>query len=239
MKALLDLLDAARERAFAPISGYRVGAVVLGASGRTYLGANIEIPGLPLGQTLHAEQAAAANAYMAREDGVKAIAVTAPPCGHCRQFLHECSPEMEIWMPGADSVPLSELLPRPFGFRELGREQGAFPVQAMGIMGGASSALEAAAVKAASQAYAPYTGSLSGVAMETADGRIAVGSYIENAAFNPSLSPLHVALAGWDGAAIVRAVLAERRAAKIRQESFVRAALAALAPEAELTVIRW
>jgi cytidine deaminase len=60
----------------------------------------------------------------------------------------------------------------------------------------------------------PYSRSLSGVALLTSNGRIFAGSYIENAAFNPSLPPLQAALAGYFAAGdkagkIQRAVLAE------------------------------
>jgi cytidine deaminase len=46
----------AAARAIAPTSRYRVGAAGLGASGRVYLGANLELPRAPLAQSVHAEQ---------------------------------------------------------------------------------------------------------------------------------------------------------------------------------------
>src|SRR5206468_5952186 len=55
-----------------------------------------------------------------------------------------------------------------------------------------------AALDAARKAYAPYSKSPSGVAIRSASGRTYRGSYIENVAFNPSLSPLQVALTGLD-----------------------------------------
>jgi cytidine deaminase len=51
-----------------------------------------------------------------------------------------------------------------------------------------------AALAAARRSYAPYSKSYAGVAVRTSDGTIATGAYAENAAFNPSMSPLEVAL---------------------------------------------
>src|SRR5215472_15358341 len=90
------LLPLARTYSRPPLSNFQVGAVVRGSSGALYLGANIEIPGHALGLAVHAEQAALSNAYMHDEQGVAAVAVTAAPCGHCRQFMIELEPEGEI-----------------------------------------------------------------------------------------------------------------------------------------------
>ena len=54
--------------------------------------------------------------------------------------------------------------------------------------------IEAKALEAAFCSYAPYSKSKSGVAIQTKEGVIYTGSYLENAAFNPSTSPLQVAL---------------------------------------------
>jgi cytidine deaminase len=89
---MVDLLPFARAYSRPPISNYLVGAVARGTSGNLYLGANIEIPGHSLGFSVHGEQSALSNAYMHSDQGVSAIAVTAAPCGHCRQFMKELSP---------------------------------------------------------------------------------------------------------------------------------------------------
>ena len=89
---MVDLLPLARTYARPPISNYLVGAVARGVSGDLYLGANIEIPGHSLGFSVHGEQFALSNAYMHSEKGIAAIAVTAAPCGHCRQFINEMAP---------------------------------------------------------------------------------------------------------------------------------------------------
>jgi cytidine deaminase len=51
-----------------------------------------------------------------------------------------------------------------------------------------------AALKAANASYAPYSASYAGVALKTSDGSIYTGGVAENAAFNPSMSPLEAAI---------------------------------------------
>src|SRR5690349_769124 len=99
---MLEFLAQAQSYARPALTTYRVGAVVRGTSGELYLGGNIEFPGASLGQTVHAEQAALANAFMHDEPGIEAIAVSAPPCGHCRQFLYEFAAgrDIQIFLPG-------------------------------------------------------------------------------------------------------------------------------------------
>ncbi len=242
---MLSLLPLARTCARPPLSNFFVGAVVQGASGSLYLGANIEVPGHLLGLTVHAEQASLANAYMSGEAGVSAIAVTAAPCGHCRQFLNEMSPDGEIRILVNDNAPtkLSALLPMAFGPKDLGFKQGALPIKQsrLSLLQKSTDALVLAALDAAQRSYSPYTLSLSGIAISTRDSRVFTGSYIENAAFNPSLPPLEAALAGLFAARknadeVVRAVLVQDSKAKISQESAVRAALSSLSPGAKIEV---
>src|SRR5207248_7849010 len=100
-------------------------------------------------------------------------------------------------------------------------------------------ALTAQALDAAAKSYAPYSKSLSGVAVRSATGSVFGGSYIENAAFNPSLSPLQVALtavvrSGEPFSNIVEVVLVELRDAAITQEAAAKSVLSALAPKAKL-----
>src|SRR5512138_585592 len=123
---MLERLAEAQSYARPAVSGYRVGAVARGTSGALYLGANLEFPGVSLGQTVHAEQAALSNAFMHDEPGIDAIAVTAPPCGHCRQFLYEFAEgrDIQILLPGQPATSLTALLPRPFGPGELNVTEG-------------------------------------------------------------------------------------------------------------------
>ena len=236
---MLGLLPLARTYSHPPISNYHVGAVARGASGSLYFGFNIEFPGHALGFAVHGEQAALSNAYMHSEQDVSAIAVTAAPCGHCRQFMNELGPdgEIEILMEGSSPLKLATLLPKAFGPKDLGRKEGALPVKEANLIPATapSDALSQAALESARKSYAPYTGSYSGAAIGTRSGRIYKGAYIENVAFNPSLSPLQTALvqlilAGEEYGAIARVALAGVTQAKISQRSVSDAVLTAVAP---------
>ncbi len=240
---MLDLLPLAQTLARAPISGFCVGAVVRAASGALYLGANLEIPGQPLYATVHAEQAAASLAYMQGESGIDALAATSAPCGYCRQFLEEMAPggEVRVLLAGHRPVRLQSLLPAAFGPRDLGRKRGSLPINRVkiGVLGGEPDALMAAALSVACASYAPYTGAHSGVAIQLNDGSLHTGTYIENAAFNPSLPPFQAALisvlsSGLKLEEITDVVLVEMEGAVISQKSATEAALSALLPTVRL-----
>ncbi len=83
-----------------------------------------------------------------------------------------------------------------------------------------------AALSAAVASYAPYSGNLSGCALQTPEGEIVSGSYVESVAYNPSISPLHSTLLRLnlmtleDKYAIERIVLVERPT-RIRQKDLV------------------
>jgi cytidine deaminase len=87
---MLDLVPLAASAAAPAISGFRVGAVVEGERssgapiGALYFGGNMEFPGQALSLSTHAEQAAVANAWTAGERALRALAVSAAPCGYCR-----------------------------------------------------------------------------------------------------------------------------------------------------------
>jgi cytidine deaminase len=244
---MMSLLPLAQTYARAPISNFLVGVVVRGPSGSLYLGANIEIPGQCLGFAVHAEQAALSNAYMNSEESVTALAVVGgAPCGHCRQFMEEISPsgEMQILIPNHAPARLASILPEAFGPAALGAAQGALPIRKTNLTlgGGTSDAVSAAALDAACRSYAPYSKSPAGVAIRTTGGRIFQGCYIENVAFNPSLSPLQTALvqmvaAGQAYSAISAVTLVEMQGAKISQRAVTETVLSALAPQVKLEVV--
>lgn len=241
---MVDLLPVARFFARPPLSNFRVGAVARGASGALYLGANIELAQNGLGQTVHAEQSALANAYAHRESGITAIAVTAAPCGHCRQFLNELAggSAIEIVVQGQPSRTLADLLPASFGPLDLGITGGMFGNEKAALRAEAGDDLTAAAIEAASQSYAPHTNAPSGCAVRTTSGRTYTGSYLENAAFNPSLPPLQSALVnvvfgGEDFSAITYVVLVEAEGARITHRPATEAALGEIAPRAQLRVV--
>lgn len=64
-------------------------AVGLGTSGALYVGVNLEFARLPLYNSVHAEQFLLVNALHHGERGIKRLAISAAPCGHCRQFYSE------------------------------------------------------------------------------------------------------------------------------------------------------
>jgi cytidine deaminase len=242
---MVDLLPLARTYSRPPISNYLVGAVARGASGNLYLGANIEVPGHSLGFSVHGEQFALSNAYMHSEQGISAVAVTAAPCGHCRQFINEFAPagDTQILIAGSTPVRLRELLPSAFGPQDLGFKNGALPIRETNFArpNGNPDELTLAALDAARRSYAPYSKAHSGIAIATHSGRIHKGAYIENVAFNPSLSPLQTALAallvaGESFAMIERVALVEMEGPVISQKSVTEAALHAIAPAARLQV---
>jgi cytidine deaminase len=239
---MLELLAQAQSYARPALTTFRVGAVVRGRSGALYLGGNIEFPGVNLGQTVHAEQAALSNAFMHDEPGIEAIAVSAPPCGHCRQFLYEFAEgrDIEILLPEQPAVGLSVLLPRPFGPADLKVTQG--PLSRTRIATENVEGVAQAARYAAANAYSPYTNSPSGVAIRSRRGNVYRGSYIENAAFNPSLPPLQVALvamamANEDFSDIAEVVLAEASNNSISQLNATKSVLTVIAPRAEFRLL--
>jgi cytidine deaminase len=204
---MVELLRTAAGYASPPISGYSVGAVAAGmpeADGTPtlYVGANLEHDGEPLDATVHAEQAAVFNAWAAGETGISAIATTAAPCGYCRQFLWELSTasKLVVWRPAARGVApqrhrLSDLLPGAFGPTDLGLKGGLMSPIEQPLQLATDDPLAEAAAAAARRSYAPYSETLAGCAIQTGTGRTIAAPYAENAAFNPSVSPLIVALA--------------------------------------------
>ena len=110
----------ARANAYAPYSGFRVGAALLTRSGKIFTGANVE--NASLGLTMCAERAAIAAAVSAGERNLVSIAIStegaeaAVPCGACRQVLSEFNPSIEILSTTTSGkrgeFKLKDLLPR-------------------------------------------------------------------------------------------------------------------------------
>ena len=219
MGLLRALLSRALSRSVCPISHFRCGAAGLGSSGAIYLGTNLEFnaAGRPLSETVHAEQFVTASAVSHGEASLTAIAVTAMPCGHCRQFLQElpAAAAMRIVVPKCSSSSssssisddgdavqydgtLGTLLPHAFGPTSLGKgcvdAAVRTPLALVADDDAPSSALIAAALAAAERSHAPYSSGQAGVALRTRDGTLFVGGVIESAAFNPTLGPMQAAL---------------------------------------------
>jgi cytidine deaminase len=112
-----------REAAYAPYSRFAVGAAVLSADGRLFVGCNVE--NRSFGLALCAERSAVAAALAAGAREFSAVAVVAdadplaPPCGLCRETLAEfAGPGLPILLAAPDGRrrerSLGELFPDPF-----------------------------------------------------------------------------------------------------------------------------
>lgn len=192
----LALLPLAAAYSIAPISNFYVGAIARGLSGDLYFGANLEILGLQLGQTVHAEQSAISYAWVNGETGISDITINFSPCGHCRQFMNELSTasELTIQLPGREQKTLQTYLPESFGPADLNITTPLMAKVDHQLSYPSDKELVLAALNATNKSHAPYSSNISGVAIKTTDGHIFSGMYAENAAFNPSLPPLQVAL---------------------------------------------
>ncbi len=129
-RSLIIEAVAARTNAYAPYSGFRVGAALLGADGRVFRGCNVE--NVSFGLTVCAERVALFSAVAAGCSRFKAIAIVAEgdcvprPCGACLQCLAEfCGGGLTILL-GTQKKPevrivrsLAQLLPERFTFRHL------------------------------------------------------------------------------------------------------------------------
>lgn len=121
VEALLAAAAGAADRAYAPYSGYRVGAALLTGNGSVVTACNVE--NVSYGLTMCAERAAVARAVADGERVFRAIAIVTDgsdaitPCGACRQVLAEFAPDMTVVSQGRGERhewPLSALLPDPF-----------------------------------------------------------------------------------------------------------------------------
>lgn len=133
-KDLIELAYHARESAYAPYSGFRVGAALLAKSGKIYLGSNIE--NAAYGPSNCAERTAFFKAVSEGERTFDAIGIVGgkgeergdqmcSPCGVCRQVMMEfCRPDefriiLEDGRGGFNTFLLEELLPLGFGPKNL------------------------------------------------------------------------------------------------------------------------
>ena len=129
---LVALARQAAQNAYAPYSGFRVGAALLGASGKVYLGCNVENAAFT--PSICAERTAFSRAVSDGERSFQAIAIVGgkegvlhdfcPPCGVCRQVMAEfCPGTFAIHLGREDgkisSFTLEELLPPRFGGENL------------------------------------------------------------------------------------------------------------------------
>ena len=96
---LYKTAERARANAYAPYSGFRVGAALLTSDGEVFTGVNVE--NASFGATICAERTAMVKAVSEGKRDFAAIAVAAGeeealPCGICRQFMAEFSPKIRV-----------------------------------------------------------------------------------------------------------------------------------------------
>jgi cytidine deaminase len=113
---LYEQAKAAAAGAYAPYSKFFVGAAVLLRDGRVVTGVNVENASYPLGMCAERCALARAVAEGARPGDVEALAVTASPCGGCRQWVLEFGVDRVVFMHGGELLVRrpDELLPDSF-----------------------------------------------------------------------------------------------------------------------------
>jgi cytidine deaminase len=118
---LLAQADAAAARAYAPYSGFDVGCAVLTRDGRVVEGVNVENASYPLGVCAERTALSRAIAEGYRPGDFVVAAITASPCGGCRQWLLEMGLERVVFRNGGRVVTLAphELLPESFEASDL------------------------------------------------------------------------------------------------------------------------
>lgn len=122
LEELVPQAHLVRENAYAPYSRFKVGAVLLGESGRVYAGCNVE--NASYGLCLCAERSAVAQAVALGERRFRGIVIAtqseppSPPCGLCRQTLVEFARRLPVLLVSASGTrvrtSLDELLPMSF-----------------------------------------------------------------------------------------------------------------------------
>jgi cytidine deaminase len=121
-RELLKIAKDAAENAYVPYSKFPVGAALECSDGAIYTGCNIE--NSSIGNTICAERVAVAKAVSDGNRGFMRLAIYSEgenycmPCGSCRQFIYEFTPDVEILCAKADgryvSYKLRQLLPHAF-----------------------------------------------------------------------------------------------------------------------------
>ena len=125
-----ELISAARkvrDNAYAPYSGFKVGAAVIAEDGNIFTGCNVE--NASYGLTICAERNALSSLIASGNRRPVSIAIVAkdgelcPPCGACRQVLMEFNPNMEIVLESGggkfETYKLSDILPLSFSATDL------------------------------------------------------------------------------------------------------------------------
>jgi cytidine deaminase len=116
-RELLERADAVAARAYAPYSKFFVGAAARARDGRVFEGVNVENAAYPLGVCAEKTALGRAVAEGIGPGEIEALAVTASPCGGCRQWLNEFGVDRVIYRRADGEVAVAtpdELLPDTF-----------------------------------------------------------------------------------------------------------------------------
>jgi len=114
---LLERADAVKAKAYAPYSKFFVGCAVRTRDGRVFEGVNVENAAYPLGVCAEKTTLAAAVSAGVRPGDVEVLAVTASPCGGCRQWFQEFDIERVVYRRSNGEIAVTtpdELLPDTF-----------------------------------------------------------------------------------------------------------------------------
>ena len=127
LETVMDRARDASTRAYAPYSGFRVGAAILTERGKVHAGCNVE--NASYGLAICAERNAAAAMALADpgDREIRSVAISSPdaspcfPCGACRQVLREfgCKEIVVEDGSGLRRYPFEEILPHAFGPEDL------------------------------------------------------------------------------------------------------------------------
>jgi cytidine deaminase len=116
-RELLERADAVAAKAYAPYSNFHVGCAVCTRDGRVFEGVNVENAAYPLGVCAEKTALTAAVSAGVRPGEIEVLAVTASPCGGCRQWFHELGIERIVYRRAGGDVAVTtpdELLPDTF-----------------------------------------------------------------------------------------------------------------------------
>jgi cytidine deaminase len=116
-RELLARAEAVAARAYAPYSKFQVGCAVRTRDGRVFEGVNVENAAYPLGVCAEKTALGCAASAGVRPGEVEVLAVTASPCGGCRQWFHEFAIERVVYRQADGGVAVAvpdELLPDTF-----------------------------------------------------------------------------------------------------------------------------
>ncbi|MFM8573378.1 MAG: cytidine deaminase [Pirellula sp.] len=122
----LNLARQVAKRAYCPYSNFSVGCVLVDIQGRLFEGCNVENASFSV--TLCAERTAGSQAIAQGSRSWDSIFIVSPtrvsPCGTCRQFLYELSPELKVYLSDLESedftgpISIQDLLPMGMNLRK-------------------------------------------------------------------------------------------------------------------------